>query len=49
MLFKVNNRIIGSFLEFQGEEKIKEFEEKLGATNNLVSKLLRALTDETKE
>lgn len=48
-LVRMNNRLKGSFLEFKEGERIKEFEDKLNATNNLVSKLLDTLTDESKE
>ena len=48
-IYKLSDRLKGSFLEFEEGEKVKQFEEKLNATNNLVSKLLRALTDESKE
>lgn len=49
LIFKLSDRLKGSFLEFEEGEKVKQFEEKLNATNDLVSKLLRALTDESKE
>lgn len=49
LIFKLSDRLKGSFLEFEEDKQIKEFEDKLNATNDLVSKLLRALTDESKE
>lgn len=49
LILKLSDRLKGSFLEFEEDETVKKFEEKLNATNDLVSKLLRALTDESKE